>query len=232
MSFDEVLGLLARLDDGERRGVLKALREDHGVGIHAIERDWNTTAEVILEAIHASPDLTQRGVRGVVAEAIFRTVVVPERFAGWNLIDFFGDEPYDVLVEDQAGRVSIQVKNQRRELQQPKVYKALGKACGSTVYVVETQRTRTGKATDADGEETKTRPYRFGEFDVLAVCMQPSTGEWTDFYYCPSHLLLPHPKNPANLKTLQPLYTNETNGWTRDFNVAAQAFREHQAERQ
>lgn len=40
------------------------------------------------------------------------------------------------------------------------------------VFMTETQKTRTG----TDGEENQTRPYRYGEFDILAVSMQPSTG--------------------------------------------------------
>lgn len=233
MSLDEVLGMLGKLTEEERRAVLGVLRDSHRVPIHRIEEDWNTTAEVILEAIHASPDLTQRGVRGVVAEAIFRTVVAP-KFEGWVSIAFEGDQAFDLVLKDGADPITVQVKNQRREKGEPKVDKKLTRMTGSTVYVVETQRTRNGKAKakdEAEGTEDagKTRPYRFGEFDLLAVCMHPSTGEWTDFYYCPCHLLLPDPKHPKQLKTLQPIYTDGTNGWTTNFYAAAAAVRAHQA---
>lgn len=40
------------------------------------------------------------------------------------------------------------------------------------MYVVETPRTRGGKDLTS-GEDT--RPYRYGEFDILAVSMHPST---------------------------------------------------------
>ena len=42
-----------------------------------------------------------------------------------------------------------------------------------TPYVAETKRTR-GGVDLVTGQ--KTRPYRFGDFDILAVCLQPSTG--------------------------------------------------------
>ena len=67
------------------------------------------------------------------------------------------------------------------------------------MYVVETQKTREG--TDRKTGE-KTRPYRFGEFDILAVAMQPATGQWDRFFYTIADWLLPDPKNAAFLKRL------------------------------
>ena len=186
---------------------------------------WNTTAENILEAIHSAPDLTQRGVRGILAEASFRTTVVPQDLAHWRSIPFEGDLPYDLLLDDGRGPVKVQVKNQRRERKEPKVDMRRTRACGAPVYVVETQRTRNGQSIGESGEASATRPYRFGEFDVLAVCMQPSTGRWTDFLYCPDHMLLPRPDSREMLKVMQPVYTNGLCGWTRDFDQAAAAAR-------
>lgn len=225
MSLDEVRALLAGLNEEERRGVLQALRQDFGVVVHPLETVWNTTAEAILEAIHASPDLTQRGVRGILAEATFRTTVVPDQLAGWVSIPFAGDLPYDLLLDDGAGPVKVQVKNQRRERGEPKTDARQTRACGFPVYVVETQRTRNGQAEDGEGGTTATRPYRFGEFDVLAVCLQPSSGRWTDFIYCPDHLLLPRPDQPTLLKVMQPIYSDGSRGWTHDFNQAVAAAR-------
>jgi hypothetical protein len=42
------------------------------------------------------------------------------------------------------------------------------------MYIVETQRTRRGS--DKKTRDS-TRPYRFGEFDLLAVAMYPSTSK-------------------------------------------------------
>lgn len=224
MSLDEVRALLANLKAGELRAVLQLLRQDYNLAIHPLEAVWNTTAEAILEAIHAAPDLTQRGVRGILAEATFRTTVVP-RLHGWTSLDFAGDLPYDLLLADGRGEVKVQVKNQRRQQGEAKIDAKKSRECGYPVYVVETQRTRNGQAQGADGQTQATRPYRFGEFDVLAVCLQPSSGDWEDFIYCPSLALLPRPDDRSMLKVMQPIYRTGANGWTSNFDEAAAAAR-------
>ncbi|MFX9626945.1 group I intron-associated PD-(D/E)XK endonuclease, partial [Acinetobacter baumannii] len=85
----------------------------------------------------------------------------------WRPVDFAGDQPFDVLMSDGHRHVRVQVKMQRRV--KGTAWKRRGQ------YVVEVQRTRTGK----NGEGNATRPYRKDEFDVLAVCMQPSTKNWS-----------------------------------------------------
>jgi hypothetical protein len=89
------------------------------------------------------------------------------------------------------------------------------------LFVVETQRTRGG--TTPTGE--KTRPYRFGEFDILAVCLHPTSGNWTDFVYTVADWLLADPDWPGNLLKYQPVSTRESDGWTRDFERAVSWFR-------
>ncbi len=227
MSVDEVRALLAGLKEDERQTILQTLRQDYRTALHPLEVAWNTTAEAILEAIHASPDLTQRGVRGILAEATFRTTVVPTQLQGWISIPFAGDLSYDLLLDDGSGEVKVQVKNQRREKGQAKTDAKLSRLCGFPVYVVETQRTRNGQNTDGEGAITSTRPYRFGEFDVLAVGLQPSTGSWTDFIYCAQHRLLARDAEPTWLKVMQPIYSDGSHGWTRDFKEAATAARMH-----
>jgi hypothetical protein len=228
MNLDDLRALFAGLTDQERANALAMLRYEFQIAIHPLEVAWNTTAEAILEAIHASPDLTQRGVRGVLAEAIFRTTVVPEQLVRWRSIPFAGDLPYDLLLDDGAGQIKVQVKNQRRQQGEVKLDRRLTKAHGKPVYVVETQRTRNGETSGEDGTTVATRPYRFGEFDVIAVCLQPSTGSWTDFIYCPAHLLLPRPAEPNLLKVMQPVYSDGTHGWTYDFDQAASEVRNRQ----
>lgn len=227
MSVDEVRALLAAMTGEQRQAVLQSIRQEFGAVIHPLETAWNTSAEAILEAIHAAPDLTQRGVRGILAEATFRTTVVPTQLRGWTSIPFDGDLPYDLLLDDGMGGLKVQVKNQRRERGLAKEDPKLTRACGFPVYVVETQRTRNGQGDDGEGGTMATRPYRFGEFDILAVGLQPSSGSWTDFIYCPAHLLLPRADEPRWLKVMQPIYTDESRGWTRDFNTAAAVVRAH-----
>jgi len=227
MSLDQVLAMLAGLSDEERHRILRTLRQDFGVSIHPLETAWRTTAEAILEAIHTSPDLTQRGVRGILAEATFRTTVVPEQLNGWESVPIHGDLPYDLLLSNHRFEVKVQVKNQRRERGEPKIDRRLTDESGCQVYVVETQRTRNGQAPTGNGEAAATRPYRFGEFDLLAVCLQPSSGIWTDFIYCAGHRLLARPHAPTLLKVMQPVYSDCSRGWTRDFSQAAEEAMAH-----
>src|SRR2546426_2661850 len=144
---DEVIRLLDVCTEEERLEIFQYLRKT--IPIHAIEAKLNTQAEVILEAIDRASDLTLRGIRGIIAEAAF-LVEVLGKLKGWKDVTPPGDAAYDFLIEDSLGRVSIQVKMQRKERREPKVRN--GK------YVAETQRTRGGRD-HATG--LPTRPYRF-----------------------------------------------------------------------
>lgn len=115
---DEVIKLLQACTEQERLEIFQYLRKT--IPIHAIEAKLNTQAEVILEAIDRASDLTLRGIRGIIAEAAF-LVEVLAKLKGWNDVTPPGDAPYDLLIEDKIGRVSIQVKMQRKERGQPKI---------------------------------------------------------------------------------------------------------------
>lgn len=193
---------------------------------HPLERKWDIDADVILDAIFRAKDITHRGVRGVVAEAVFEKEVLPGiAEKGWRTLDIGNlDMPYDFSIENESiGRkITIQVKLQRTDKGEPKMKKQYHP---SNTYVVEVQKTRTGTKRGRKGpaavvgeEETeiKTRPYQFGEFDILAVNMQPSTKKWSHFLYTVGLWLLPKPKNPTEIETLQPVIASDTNVWTPD----------------
>lgn len=100
-------------------------------------------------------------------------------------------------------------------------------------YVVEVQKTRTGvkrkakyAAAAVDEEETviKTRPYQFGEFDILAVNMQPLTKKWSHFLYTVGSWLLPDPDNTSEIDTLQPVVISRTDVWTEDIETCIDWF--------
>ncbi len=95
------------------------------------------------------------------------------------------------------------------------------KSLPQTWFVVETQKTRTGK--NADGEAT--RPYRFGEFDILGVSMHPSTGNWNRFMYTPAGWLLPRKKEDGLINVFQPVSNEPNDDWTDDFLTAVSWFR-------
>jgi len=198
---DEVLRLLEKCSQGERREIFTHLRSEFS--IHRLEADLNTTAEVILEAVFRSPDLTQRGVKGIIAEAVF-LVKVLQKLPGWTVVDFVPGNSYDFLVEDTRGSLSIQVKMQRRLKGKPYIRREK--------FVVETQRTRSGR--DAAGGAT--RPYRFGDFDILAVSMHASTGDWTRFMYTVGSWLLPRPHDADLIAVLQPVAMVSNDDWTDD----------------
>ena len=206
---------LADLSADGRRRVLQDLRKEFPT--HELELKWNVAAEVVLEAIARASDLTQRGLRGVIAEAAFaQTVVAPLLDAGWADDTPTGDIPYDFRLTDRAGSVTVQVKNQRNEKQAPKLWKKL-----PGVYVAETQKTRSGQ--DRAGKNT--RPYKFGEFDILAVCLHPSTNDWSKFLYTVGRWLLPRENDKKLISVFQPVDPRATADWTTDLAEAVSWFR-------
>jgi len=220
MSPVELETLLASATDQQRREIFALLRERYGLRIHPLEERWNTTAEAILDAIDQSADLTQRGIRGVLAEATFRTMVLPKQLPKWTSQPIVGDQPFDLLISDDTGPVRVQVKLQRKEKGEPKYH-------GTTTdyFVVETQRTRGGKRRDKESS----RPYRVDEFDVLAVCLHPSTGSWTSFIYCATCDLAVRPKERHLLAVMQPFPVTGSDAWGEDFERAVRRFRASQA---
>lgn len=211
--------LLARCTPEERAVIFQELRAAHP--IHPYEAVVGAPAELILEAVHRAPELTRRMLRGVIAEAAFRIFVVKaltER--GWQDVTPKGNFAYDYSLDDGRGPITVQVKLQRSERGAPVVKDGKRYGFDGKVFMTETQKTRTG----TDGDENQTRPYRYGEFDVLAVSMQPSSGRWDSFMYTLGRWLLPG-KAAGELATLQPVTKTPGEFWTDDFEVAAQWFR-------
>ena len=131
-----------------------------------------------------------------------------------------GNFAYDYKLDDGAGPISVQVKLQRSRRGAPVVSNGVRYGFGPEVFKAETQKSRTGR----DGADNLTRPYRYGEFDILAVSMQPSTGKWDGFMYALGRWLLPG-KKAGEMATLQPVAKVPNEFWTDDFRTAAQWFR-------
>ncbi|MBS0125064.1 hypothetical protein [Thetidibacter halocola] len=182
---------------------------------HPLEREWNASAEVILDAIAQSSDLTQRGVKGVIADRAFHRIVVPRlQRAGWTTNPIVGDLAYDADLSHNGSRVTVQVKMQRRERGQPKERFANGQP----QWVVEVQKTRTGQ--DSDGAST--RPYAFGNFDILAVNLYASSGDWSHFVYTVAKWLLPRREDVGLIAVMQPVSQVPSDHWTEDFDEAVE----------
>jgi hypothetical protein len=221
--------LLAGTSPDERRALAQQLRQEFP--LHVLEQSWNTTAEVILEAIARSGDLTQRGVRGVIAESSFKTHVVDSLTSkGWQEKKIVGEQPYDFLIGDAAGDVRIQVKMQRRKEQRPMLAVEANKGMfprATEMWVVETQRTRGGK----DNQGKATRPYKFGEFDIIAVCLHPSTNDWSSFRYTVANWFIPERRNKGIIFKYQPVPKTPNDDWTDDFLKCISWFRVGQKKR-
>jgi hypothetical protein len=198
---------------------------------HPLELEWGVAGDTILSAIRRSSDLTKRGVRGIIAEAVFESDVLPALEAkGWEPASIPADLSYDVKIRRADKSVTIQIKLQRLEKGAPKLYYPKHYS-QETLYVVEVQKTRSGqKASEAtDGEaggvsksarsaKVQTRPYHFGDFDILAVNMHPSSGNWNDFRYTVSSWLLPRRdrKSKHLIEIFQPVATSANDVWTDD----------------
>ena len=219
---DEACRLIEQASEEERRIILAYLRER--VPLHALETEWRTTAEEILTAISRSSDLTLRGIRGILAEAVFEKRLRPKINAeGWSTAKIVGDQPYDFLIQREQAQVRIQVKLQRKERGEPKEYAARSRTSlrcpPGKIYVVEVQKTRSG---EKNGE--KTRPYRFGDFDILSVNLHPVTGDWERFVFTVGSWLLPRPKEPNLIEIFQPVPDTPDEYWTDDLSQCIEWF--------
>lgn len=191
---EKILALLYSLSPDERDTLLASVRRIYRFPIHPLEAIFGVSAEVILEAIHRGTDLTQRGVRGMIAEAVFETDIAP-KISGWKVIPNISESADFTFEHQETGsRLTVQIKLQRREKGVPKRTK------DRLHFVVEVQKTRSGVK-----RGQASRPYRFGDFDILAVCMQPSTGQWTDFHFVAAERLAPRRGDPKLIEKLQPV---------------------------
>jgi hypothetical protein len=218
--LEEIRKLLASCSSEQRKIVFMELRKEFS--IHPIEERLNTQAEIILEAISRDTDgLTFRMLRGVIAEAAFEVEVL-SKLKNWNNITPDGDLPYDYLLEDNLGNISLQVKLQRSKEFKPMSANEAYKRFSDQMYVVETQKTRGGIDTKT-GEDT--RPYRFGEFDILAVSLYPSTNDWSKFIYTVGNWLLPDEKDASKVLKFQPISKSSNDDWTDNFEFCVDWFR-------
>ena len=211
--------LLGKCTQSERKQIFDVLRAEFP--IHALEADLGITAEMILEAIARSSDLVLRGIRGIIAEVAFRINVI-DKLEGWHSRELVGDFSYDFDLYDNIGSVRVQVKMQRLKGHVPMLASQGYSWLPSDMYAVETQRTRGGKDTKT-GEDT--RPYRFGEFDILAVSMHPSTRDWGIFMYTVADWLLPRPEDAQLMLKFQPVGKIPDDRWTANLEEAIAWFR-------
>ena len=228
-SLEAISRLIDQCSEEDRRALKLYLQK---LLPHPLEQQWGIEADTILSAISRSSDLTKRGVRGIIAEAVFVNEIVPTvAGSGWQPAEFSGDQPFDALVKKGALSARIQVKLQRLEEGKPKLYYPKHYENGS-LFVVEVQKTRTGEKTATNtlpgtastitttqSVTIKTRPYSFGDFDILAVNMHPSSGSWRDFRYTVASWLLPRPANMRLIEIFQPVAATPNDVWSDNLGI-------------
>lgn len=111
MSTDAANQIRAILDacTAQQRGdIMKMLRSQYPT--HAIEREWNTSAEVVLEALARSDPLTRRMFKGILAEAACKIEVI-DKLDGWrDVTPPGGNFAYDFAVQRDGLTVTVQAK--------------------------------------------------------------------------------------------------------------------------
>lgn len=213
--IEEIIRMLTRASYEDKNKVFQYLREC--MVRHPLEDEFGAPAEIILEAIYRSSELTKRGVRGIIAEAYFDMEVL-SRLEAWNDVTPEGDHSYDNLIKNihTGQEISIQVKMQRKEKGEPKLAASVRRfnSLPDGYYIVETQRTRTGKSKKTSGQNENTRPYRYEDFDLLAVSMEPCTKDWSEFRFTVSNWLISRKDNESQIDTYQPVSLEVNDDWT------------------
>jgi len=228
---ESILKRVSQCSPEEQRLVYEKLRET--IDKHPLEVAWGCSAEDMLTAIQWAPELTQRMLKGVIADAAFRMYVVPQlKATNWEPVKFESNELYDHKLDDGVGDVTVQVKLQRSARGGAVCAGPRSRTWPPGYFTVEVQKTRTGKkkkrkGASGEGEEAEesaemvdTRPYAFGDFDILAVSMWPSTRDWKDFRYTVGRWLIARSDEPSNIAVMQPLSPTNNDVWTNDFNTA------------
>lgn len=223
-NVDMIQEMIAACNAEEQVTILKYIRTKHN--LHVLESTFGAPAELILEAIHRAPELTRRMMRGVIADAAFAKLTVPQLHSqGWRDVTKEGNFAYDHKLADDVGEITIQVKLQRSKKLKHVVTTGAEFGLAKDYFMVECQRTRGGSRKDNAGEKKKTRPYSFGDFDILAVSLQPSTRKWDNFLYSVGSWLMPG-KEKNEIATYQPVSMSPNEDWTDDFVTVAKWFRE------
>lgn len=209
MNIAEIKKLIDECENEHCNEILKYIR--NRVDIHPLEKKLNCKAEIILESIARAADITIRGIRGIITEVAFKQGIL-DNLEGWKDEEAVGELPYDFLLTNGNRQVNIQVKMQRSAAGAPIVKNGQ--------WFVETQRTRNGK----DKEDKDTRPYKFGQFDILAVSLQPSHGSWDKFMYTLGAWLLPRKDDDELLMVMQPVSMTKDNFWTNNLEECIEWF--------
>ncbi len=188
-----------------------------------LEEKLGMSAEQMLRALDRAIQATPM-LLGILAEVAFEDNIIKETLSDWNADVSRPGTSHDFSLTRGPTTVTVQVKLQRSKNGQPEKgsKRARRWLFSPDMYKVEMQRSRGGersKKGDESGDGEKTRPYRFGEFDILAVSMYPSSNpkNWGRFVFTLGNWLIPDPDDPRLIATFQPVPASENYDWTEDF---------------
>jgi hypothetical protein len=166
--------------------------------------------------------------KGILAEAAFKVEVI-DKLTGWSDVTPTGLHPFDFMVERGKTRITIQTKLQRKATGKPFMFRIPGQRGKVTpYYVVETQKSRKGMHRSSGAN---TRPYRFGEFDILAVCVEPATHDWSQFRFTVGDWLLSRATDPTLIAVYQPVSLRPNGDWTDSLATAIDWWRQKRAKK-
>lgn len=156
---------------------------------HALELKYGLTAQELLDAIDRRFRL-KVALEGAVAEVHFERKLRIASREGW-LTSYEGhdmDGIHDFTVVALSGKtIRVEVKTIRNG---PKPQ-------------VELQKTRAAKG------DPSSRYYERNQFDVVAVCVGRSTGDWSQFRYALVRELPSHRNHPNKIQVMHPIPDGE-----------------------
>jgi hypothetical protein len=192
--------------------------------------EWTDEARTILEAVRRTSRPTKWKVRRMIAEAIFKKIVVPSIVdSGWKLRAAQADIPSSgVLLERDSRLARVEIV-----LLQPataKFRRIYRDQHSESAYALEIQKkqAQVKSVKVAPGGETRQTPqtgsafgrsYSFGEFDILAVNIHAVTRQWPDFRYTLSASLSPHPGQQSLINIVQLVSLRPNDAWTDDLGI-------------
>lgn len=157
-----------------------------------LDQQLHLSPLVLIKALSFANPFAIRTIRSVISEYYLYEYLLQQKY---NFLPVHQNDPFDFAVQKNNNQIiKIQLKLQRQQR-------------GTPIDKVEVQRARNG----FDKNGNKTRPYQFCDFDVLAVCLEPSTKNWTDFVFIKSENLKADKNNPNNINKMQKIDLNNKN---------------------
>jgi len=175
---------------------------------HDLEIKYGLTAQELLDAIDRRFRL-KVALEGAVAEVHFERKLKVAAREGWlssyEAHDVDGMHDFSVVTLNNAP-IRVEVKTIRN----------------NKSPTVELQKTRAAKG------DPSSRYYDRTHFDLVAVCMGRSTGEWSQFCYALVKELPSHKDHPAKLQVMHRLRTEPIGGtrWFARLQDAIDAYEE------